>query len=90
MSFGAFLVDTEGRIRFSMRTSPSVGRNWYEVLRQFDAIILTSYHPIITPANWGQGGQVVIKKEVSTSEAADYRPVEIKPWFRVAPCPEKV
>lgn len=34
--------------------------------------------------------QVLVKKDVTTADAADYRPVEIKPWFRVAPCPEKM
>jgi alkyl hydroperoxide reductase subunit AhpC len=66
-----------------------VGRNWYEILRQFDSLMMTIYHPIACPANWAQGQQVLIKKDVSTQDAAEYRCVEIKPWFRLAPCPEK-
>jgi alkyl hydroperoxide reductase subunit AhpC len=67
-----------------------VGRNWYEILRQFDSLMMTIYHPIACPANWAQGQQVLIKRDVSTQDAADYRCVEIKPWFRLAPCPEKI
>jgi hypothetical protein len=78
-----------------MLTIPSdpslcVGRNWYEFLRQYDALMLSNYHPVVCPANWGQGQPVVIKKDVPTREVAEYRPVEIKPWFRVASCPEKM
>lgn len=66
------------------------GRNWYEFLRQYDALMMVIYHPVACPANWAQGQQLMIKKDVSTHDAADYRCVEIKPWFRLAPCPEKL
>lgn len=108
ISHGAFLIDTDKRIRYSCRTSLSIGkilltilyhldylyyhsgRNFYEFLRQFDALMMTTYHPIVCPANWGQGQQVFIRKEVETKDAVEYRCAEIKPWFRVAPCPDNV
>ena len=74
----------------SLQLILSTGRNWYEFLRQYDALMMVIYHPIACPANWAQGQQVMIKKDVATSDAADYRCVEIKPWFRLAPCPEKL
>jgi hypothetical protein len=30
----------------------------------------------------------MIQKDASIEEAAMYRYVEIKPWFRLTPCPE--
>lgn len=36
----------------------SAGRNWYEVLRQYDALMMSNYHPVVCGANWAQGGQV--------------------------------
>eukprot|EP01038_Epipyxis_sp_PR26KG_P005100 gene5100-7109_t len=88
VSFGVFIIDMDKRIRSSMRCSPLIGRNWYEVLRQFDALTLTSYHNVICPANWGQGQELMLRKDISPEEAAAYRYVEIKPWFRLTPCPE--
>mmetsp|Transcript_6761 Transcript_6761/g.7375 ORF Transcript_6761/g.7375 Transcript_6761/m.7375 type:complete len:217 (-) Transcript_6761:146-796(-) len=90
ISNGGFLIDVDRRIRYSSRSSVFIGRNWYEFLRQYDALMMVIYHPIACPANWAQGQQVMIKKDVATSDAADYRCVEIKPWFRLAPCPEKL
>eukprot|EP01031_Cornospumella_fuschlensis_P032486 gene32486-39276_t len=66
ISQGGFIIDLEGRIRFSSRCSLFIGRNWYEFLRQYDAIMMSTYHPIVCPANWGQGQQVLIKKDIAT------------------------
>ena len=51
-STGVFIVDADKRIRWSMRNSPSVGRNFYEVLRQLDALLMTTFHRIVIPSNW--------------------------------------
>lgn len=87
-SFGAFLVDIDKRLRFSMHTSPLVGRNWYEVLRQFDALNMVTMHKVVAPSNWCQGQEVMLKRDVTPEEAAEYRYVEIKEWFKVTSCPE--
>ena len=87
-SFGAFLIDTDKKLRFSMHSSPFVGRNWYELLRQFDCLHLVNMHHVITPSNWCQGQEVVLKKETKPEQAAEYRYVEIKDWFKLTPCPE--
>ncbi len=64
------------------------GRNWYEVLRQFDALTLTTTHRVVCPSNWGQGQEVLLQEGISVEEAALYRYVEIRPWFKLTPCPE--
>lgn len=66
------------------------GRNWFECLRQFDATMLVTLHPVVCPCNWGQGQKVLIRKDVSAKDAAEYKSAEIKPWFRLAPCPDNI
>lgn len=64
------------------------GRNWYEFVRQYDALSLSINHRVVCPSNWGQGQEVMLQKDISSEEAANYRYVEIKPWFKLTPCPE--
>lgn len=61
VSTGAFLIDLDKTFRFSLRSSVHIGRNWFELLRQFDALMLVSFHPVCCPSNWGQGQQVLVK-----------------------------
>lgn len=88
-SLGCFIIDLDKRIRSSSRNSPSIGRNWYEVLRQLDALFMTTFHRVVCPANWGQGQDVMLHPTASPEEASLYRFVEAKPWFRIATCPEQ-
>lgn len=66
----------------------ATGRNWFESLRQFDAVMLVTAHPVVCPCNWGQGQKVLIRKDVPAKDAAEYKAAEIKPYFKLAPCPE--
>lgn len=110
VSNGAFLIDLDATIRYSIRTSPFVGkwilslfiiasfnsdpqtagRNWFECLRQFDATMLVTLHPVVCPCNWGQGQKVLMRKDVPVKDVTEYRAAEIKPWFRLAPCPDNI
>ena len=67
----------------------AIGRNWYEVIRQFDALMMSTFHPLACPSNWGQGQQELLKKEVESKDAPEYRGLEIRPWFRLTACPDK-
>eukprot|EP00607_Mallomonas_marina_P000606 CAMPEP_0182428834 /NCGR_PEP_ID=MMETSP1167-20130531/23972_1 /TAXON_ID=2988 /ORGANISM="Mallomonas Sp, Strain CCMP3275" /LENGTH=210 /DNA_ID=CAMNT_0024611977 /DNA_START=165 /DNA_END=794 /DNA_ORIENTATION=- len=83
VSNGMFLIDLDKRIRVSSRYSPSVGRNFYEPIRSFDALQLSTYHRVVCPANWGSGQDVFVHNEVSNEEATKVLPkgfVSIKPW----------
>lgn len=67
------------------------GRNFYEVIRSFDALQLSTYHNIVTPANWGLGQDVVVNNDVTDEEAEEMFPkgfVTIKKWFRVVTAPD--
>ena len=45
-----------------------VGRNFYEVLRVLDALQVTFYNKVATPANWKMGEDVLIIPSVSNEE----------------------
>jgi len=85
---GAFLIDIDRRIRTSMRYGMTAGRNFYELVRLFDALQLSTHHKVVCPSNWGHGQEVVLSNDVTQEEAARYRYTEIKPWFRLTECPD--
>ena len=92
VSHGVFLIDVDRRLRISMKYSMSVGRNLYEILRAFDAMQLTIYHKVVVPANWGNGNEVMVHNDVGNEEANEAFEkgfVQIKPWFRVTPAPDR-
>ncbi len=69
----------------------STGRNFDEVLRVLDSIQLTAKHKVATPANWEQGGDVIILPAVSNEEAQKQYPggwKAPKPYLRVVPQPK--
>ena len=89
-SCGAFLVDLDRTIRYSSRYGTTVGRNWYEVLRTYDALQLTTYHKCLCPSNWGQGQDILLSTDITKDEATLFRFTEIKPWFKIAPIPDTI
>ena len=92
VSHGVFLIDIDRRLRISMKYGISVGRNLYEIIRAFDAMQLTVYHKVVVPANWGNGNEVMVHNDVSNQEANQAFEkgfVQIKPWFRVTPAPDR-
>jgi len=90
-SCGMFLIDTDKIIRTATRYSPSIGRNFYEALRSFDALQLATYHKVVCPVNWCVGQDVFVDPNVDNDTASAMLPkgfVEIKPWFRLTPAPD--
>jgi alkyl hydroperoxide reductase subunit AhpC len=72
-----------------MRYSPSMGRNFYETLRLFDGLQLVGQHRIVCPSNWGIGQDVMLSTDIPEDEQeSNYRFVEVRPWFKLTPCPE--
>ena len=47
----------------------TTGRNFQEILRVIDSMQLTAKHKVATPADWKQGGDVIITGAVSDEEA---------------------
>jgi alkyl hydroperoxide reductase subunit AhpC len=75
-----------------MLTYPmATGRNFDEVLRLLDALLLTSKHKVATPVNWKQGGDVIIVTAVSDDEAKKTYPQGFKthkPYLRTVAQPK--
>ena len=67
----------------------TTGRNFDEVLRVIDSLQLTAKHKVSTPAQWTQGGEVIIAGSVSDDEAKELfgswdAP---RPYIRIVPQP---
>jgi len=68
-----------------------VGRNFYEILRAIDALQLTMYHKVATPANWKQGEDVLVLPSITDDQAKELFPkgyTTIKAYLRVTPPPD--
>lgn len=85
-----FLIDPQRRCQLQMTYASHTGRNFYEILRCLDALQLTAYHQVATPANWKNGEDVLILPSVPDELAADLFPkgfTTIKSYLRITPMP---
>jgi alkyl hydroperoxide reductase subunit AhpC len=86
-----FVVGPDKKIKLQLSYPMSTGRNFDEILRVLDSIQLTAKHKVATPANWKQGGDVIILPSVSNDEAQQKYPggwKTVKPYLRIVPQPE--
>jgi len=86
-----FVIGPDKKIKLQLSYPMSTGRNFDEVLRVLDSIQLTAKHKVATPANWEQGGDVIILPAVSNEEAQKQYPggwKAPKPYLRVVPQPK--
>ena len=67
----------------------TTGRNFDEVLRVLDSLQLTANHKVATPAQWQQGGDVIIAGSVNNESAKEIFGTweEPKPYIRIVPQP---
>ncbi|HQY15131.1 MAG TPA: peroxidase, partial [Ilumatobacteraceae bacterium] len=68
------------------------GRNFDEILRVIDSLQLTANYKVATPANWVDGGDVIIGAAVTDEDAKQLFPngwTTVKPYLRVLPQPNK-
>jgi len=86
-----FIIGPDKRIKLQLSYPMSTGRNFPEILRVLDSMQLTAKHKVATPANWQQGGDVIILPAVSDAEAKEKYPdgwKTVKPYLRVVPQPQ--
>jgi thioredoxin-dependent peroxiredoxin len=85
-----FVIGPDKRIKLTLTYPMTTGRNFDEILRVLDSIQLTAKHRVATPANWKQGGEVIITGAVSNDEAAKIFPgyKTVKPYLRTTAQPE--
>ena len=78
------ILDPFKVLRTRMDYPSNVGRNMYEVLRSLDALQLADYYRVALPANWEQGGEVMVAPGVTKAEHAIHFPggiTEATPYF---------
>jgi thioredoxin-dependent peroxiredoxin len=86
-----FVIGPDKKIKLMLTYPMSTGRNFDEVLRALDSMQLTAEHQVATPANWKQGGEVIILPSVSEEEAKKKYPdgwKTVRPYLRVVPQPK--
>ncbi|MDP9160850.1 MAG: peroxiredoxin [Acidobacteriota bacterium] len=86
-----FIIGPDKKIKLMLVYPMATGRNFPEVLRVLDSIQLTEKHKVATPANWVQGGDVIIPPAVSNEEAQKKYPggwKTLKPYLRIVPQPK--
>jgi len=88
-----FIIDPNKKIRLVLTYPASTGRNFAEILRVIDSLQLTDKHSVATPANWQQGGDVVISPSLQDPEVLKQKFPKgykaIKPYLRMTPQPDK-
>ena len=85
-----FIVGPDKKVKLMLFYPMTTGRNFDEVLRVIDSMQLTSRHKVATPANWKQGGDVIIAGSVSDDDAKKQYPQgwkAPKPYIRIVPQP---
>jgi alkyl hydroperoxide reductase subunit AhpC len=68
-----FIIDHQKRIRAVITYPASTGRNFSEILRVIDSLMLTESHKVATPADWQPGDDVVINPSVQDPEELEQR-----------------
>jgi alkyl hydroperoxide reductase subunit AhpC len=85
-----FVVGPDKKIKLILVYPMTTGRNFDEVLRVIDSLQLTANHKVATPAQWQQGGNVIIAGSVSDDEARETYPdgwESPRPYIRIVPQP---
>ena len=65
-----FFIDPKNVIRTMITYPASTGRNFDEIVRVLDSLMLCDEYPIATPVNWKKGDDVIVHVGLSDEEAA--------------------
>jgi thioredoxin-dependent peroxiredoxin len=85
-----YVIGPDKKVKLVLSYPMSTGRNFDEVLRVIDSMQLTASHKVATPANWREGGDVIILPAVTDAEAREKYPEgwkAPKPYLRYVPQP---
>lgn len=87
-----FVIGPDNKVKLTLTYPASTGRNFQELLRAVDSLQLTISHGVATPADWQDGGDVIVVPAISDDEARTRFPkgfVAKKPYLRVTPQPNR-
>ena len=85
-----FVIGPDKKVKLQITYPASTGRNFEEILRVIDSLQLTAKYKVATPANWTNGGDVIVGSSVGDDEARQLFPQgwkTVKPYLRVLPQP---
>ncbi len=85
-----FVIGPDKKVKLILVYPMTTGRNFDEVLRVVDSLQLTAKHKVATPAQWQQGGDVIIAGSVSDEDAKKTYPdgwESPRPYIRIVPQP---
>ncbi len=83
------MIGPDKKIKLTLAYPMTTGRNFDEILRVLDSMLLTSKYPVATPANWKPGQDVIITGAVSNEDAEKRFPgfTTVKPYLRTTAQP---
>ncbi|HEX5078312.1 MAG TPA: peroxiredoxin, partial [Geminicoccaceae bacterium] len=85
-----YIIGPDKKVKLVISYPMSTGRNFAEILRTLDSLLLTSRHQVSTPVNWQNGDDVIISGTVSDEAAKQKYPAgwrSPKPYIRIVPQP---
>jgi alkyl hydroperoxide reductase subunit AhpC len=80
-----FVIGPDKKIKATLTYPMSTGRNFDEVLRLLDSVVLTAKQKVATPVNWKPGEDVIIPPSIPDAEAKKMFPdgwKALKPYLR--------
>lgn len=86
-----FIIGPDKKIKLVLVYPMTTGRNFQEIIRVIDSLQMTAKHRVATPADWKQGGDVIIASSVTDDEAKTIYPdgwKAPKPYLRIVPQPK--
>ena len=85
-----FIIGPDKKIKLVLVYPMTTGRNFAEILRVIDSMQLTAKHKVATPADWKQGGDVIITGAVNNDDPAKLFPgyKTHKPYLRTTGQPK--
>nr|XP_033771840.1 peroxiredoxin-6-like [Geotrypetes seraphini] len=69
-----FIFGKDKKLKLSILYPATTGRNFDEILRVMDSLLLTSKHKVATPVDWQQGDRVMVLPNIPEDEASKLFP----------------
>ncbi|KAL0274136.1 UNVERIFIED_CONTAM: hypothetical protein PYX00_006633 [Menopon gallinae] len=90
-----FVIDSKKKMRLSLLYPATTGRNFNEILRAIDSLLLTEYKKVATPVDWKNGDDCMIIPTIKNEDIPalfpkGYKVLELpskKQYMRITPQP---
>ena len=85
-----YVIDSKRKVRLILVYPETTGRNFDEILRATDSLLLTTEYDVATPVNWVRGQEVMILPTLTDKMAKERFPMgweERNPYLRLVPDP---